>query len=155
LARQKDRNGIAVTLSALVWIRLARYTGQMPFSWQLFFLTLSRWFINCGIRLIYPFLPALSRGMGIPLTELAGLVSIRGFVGFASPLFGPLSDSWGRRPVMMVAVLLFAAAALLMVFAPGPVSFALALAGMALSKYIFDPALMGYLGDTVPYTRRE
>jgi DHA1 family inner membrane transport protein len=126
----------------------------MPFSWQLFFLTLSRWFINCGIRLIYPFLPALSRGMGIPLTELAGLVSIRGFVGFASPLFGPLSDSWGRRPVMMVAVLLFAAAALLMVFAPGPVSFALALAGMALSKYIFDPALMGYLGDTVPYTRR-
>ncbi len=128
--------------------------NRVSLSWQLFFITLSRWFLNCGIRLIYPFLPALSRGMGIPLAEMAGLVSLRGFIGFTSPLFGPLSDHWGRRPVLVGAILLFTCSASLVVILPGPLAFALALAGIALSKYIFEPALMGYLGDTVPYARR-
>lgn len=128
--------------------------NRVSFSWQLFFITLSRWLLNCGIRLIYPFLPALSRGMGIPLAELAWLVSLRGFIGFTSPLFGPFSDHWGRRPVLVGAILLLACSAVLVVVFPGPLAFTLTLAGIALSKYIYDPALMGYLGDTVPYTRR-
>ena len=79
-------------------------TSSSRLGWQLTVLTVSRLVINTGLRMAYPFLPAFARGLGVSLPAVAGLVSLRGFSGLLSPLFGPLSERYGRRPVVMGAL---------------------------------------------------
>lgn len=102
----------------------------------------------------YPFLPAFARGLGVSLPAVASLVSLRGFAGLLSPLFGPLSERYGRRPVVTGALLFAAAGSVVVLLRPGFWTFGLALTVIALAKVIYDPAMQAYLGDTVAYARR-
>lgn len=57
----------------------------------------ARLLLNAQGRIVYPFLPAISRGLGLPLETTALLLAIRGLIGATSPIFGYLSDRAGRR----------------------------------------------------------
>ena len=70
--------------------------------------------VNAPVRIIYPFLPSIARGLGISLTAASQLVTLRMVAGLAAPLLGLLADRYGRRRVMEVALSLFALASLLM-----------------------------------------
>ena len=123
-------------------------------SLQLGVATLTRLILNTARRFPYPFAPALSRGLGVPLTAITSLIAINQATGMLSPLFGPLGDRWGYR-VMMVAGLGALGVGLLAggwwpIY--GVVLLALLLAG--LGKSVFDPALQAYVGERVPYQRR-
>ena len=48
----------------------------------------ARLLINAQFRIVYPFLPAISRGLGLPLETAALLVSVRSLAGIASPFYG-------------------------------------------------------------------
>lgn len=115
---------------------------------------LARIGINISHRIAYPFLPAISRGLGISLTAASILITVRSLVGLASPLFGPISDRYGRRVMMLGALVLQGAGALLLaglpVFAAAVGAFAL----FGVSKAIYDPAVQAYIGDLIPYDRR-
>jgi len=115
---------------------------------------LCRLFFNTARRFPYPFAPALSRGLGVPLTAITSLIAINQATGILSPLFGPLSDRWGYRTMMLASLGMLAVGMLAAGFLPfyGVVMLALFLAG--LSKSIFDPAIQAYLGKIVPYHRR-
>jgi MFS family permease len=93
---------------------------------------LARLFLNTARRFAYPFAPALSRGLGVPLTEITPLIAGNQATGMLSPLFGPLSDRWGYRTMMLVGLGLLAggmlAAGLLPIY--GVVLLALFLAGL-------------------------
>jgi len=81
-------------------------------------------------------------------------VTARSAVGLASPLFGPLSDRWGRRRMMAAGLLALAWGGVIIALVP---SFPAAFVGfllLGLAKVIFDPNLQAYLGDRVPYHRR-
>ncbi|MEJ2749792.1 MAG: hypothetical protein P8183_18070, partial [Anaerolineae bacterium] len=78
-----------------------------PFSVQLVVITFARLLLNTGLRMVYPFAPALARGLGVELTSVYQLITLRNFSGFFSPVFGPLSERYGRRLVMAGAILLF------------------------------------------------
>jgi MFS transporter, DHA1 family, inner membrane transport protein len=123
-------------------------------AWQIGAATLCRLFFNTSRRFAYPFAPALSRGLDVPLTAITSLIAINLATGILSPLFGPLSDRWGYRTMMLASLGLLAlgmvAAGILPFY--GVVLLALFLAGLA--KSIFDPALQAYLGKIVPYHRR-
>lgn len=117
-------------------------------------LTVSRLIVNTGLRMVYPFLPVFARGLGVSLAAVASLVAIRGFVSLLSPLFGPLSERYGRRPVLALSMLVFGLGCAVVVIWPHLWAFGLSLAVIAIAKIVFDPAMQAFLGDTVPYARR-
>lgn len=123
-------------------------------SLQLAIVALTRTFINTGIRMVYPFAPALSRGLGVEISSIYNLVTLRNFAGFISPLFGPFSEWFGRKPVMIGAMLLFALSSGIVVIWPAYWPLGAALILIALSKVIYDPAMQAYVGDVVPYKKR-
>jgi MFS transporter, DHA1 family, inner membrane transport protein len=116
--------------------------------------SLCRVLLNTARRFPYPFAPALSRGMEVPLAAVTSLIAVNQVTGLLSLLFGPLADRWGYR-IMLVAGLGFLAAGMLGGgFFPfyGVILAALFLAG--LGKSAFDPALLAYVGECVPFQRR-
>jgi predicted MFS family arabinose efflux permease len=110
--------------------------------------------MNTATRMVYPFLPALARGLGVTLAQASRLVALRGSVGLLSPLFAPLSERHGRRPVLLAALLLFSFSSFLVPLWSSYWAFGLALACVALAKVIFDPAMQAFIGDVVPYKQR-
>jgi predicted MFS family arabinose efflux permease len=114
----------------------------------------SRLALNLQYRIVYPFLPAIGRGLGVPLETASLLLTVRALAGTTSPIYGILADRRGRRIAMLAGLAVLGLGASLMGFAAG---FALALVAFALlglSKASYDPAAQAHIGDTVPYERR-
>lgn len=90
----------------------------------------------------------------MPLTAITSLIAVNQVTGVLSPVFGPLGDRWGYRVMMLAGLSMLTvgmlAGGLLPVY--GVVLSGLFLAGLA--KSIFDPALLAYVGQRVPYQRR-
>ena len=119
------------------------------------FLAAARLVLNTGSRFVYPFLPAIARGMGIPLTQAGLLVSIRWISGLATPATVRILGRGERRRRLIIAGLsMFAVGATITaatsVFAGAVVGFVL----FGLGKPIFDVAAQAYLSDRTPYLMR-
>ena len=126
----------------------------LQLTFQIGIATLGRFLINTSRRMIYPFASVLSVGLGVPLLYISSLIAINQATGLLSPLFGPLSDRWGYRNMMLLGL--------------GILSFGMGFVGIfpfywvlvvamflaGLSKSIYDPALQSYIGEHVPYQRR-
>jgi predicted MFS family arabinose efflux permease len=115
---------------------------------------LSRFALNLQARIVYPFLPAISRGLGVPLETASLLLTIRALTGATSPVFGVLADRHSRRAAMLGGLAALVLGTALVGVAP---SFAVALGAFALlglSKASYDPGAQAYVGDAVPYSRR-
>lgn len=125
-----------------------------PFKVQLPIIFATRTTVSTAIRLVYPFLPSIARGLGIPLATASRLVTLRMVGGMAAPLLGKLADRYGRRRVMEVALLLFALAGLLMAGLGTLAAAAVAFTLYGFAKALYDPAVHAYVGDEVPYEER-
>lgn len=115
---------------------------------------IARTVINIPMRIVYPFLPAISRGLGVSLETASLLFAVRGLISAVGPLYGFLADRYGHRRMMMVGLAAMVAGGVLIVASS---AFGWALIGFALlgfSKASFDPAMQAYVGNTVPYERR-
>lgn len=117
-------------------------------------LTVARLFINMTRRFPYPFLPEISRQVSVPLNEVQNVMAVNAGVGIASPLFGPLSERYGRKKVMMGALAWIGIAGVFGAAAPSFWVFAATMIAFGIGKMIFDPAMQAYIGDRVPYQRR-
>jgi predicted MFS family arabinose efflux permease len=106
------------------------------------------------MRVIYPFLPAISRGLGVPLQTTSLLLTARAVANLSSPLYGALSDRFGRRALMVAGLVILVTGTLFVALAPSFGAVVAAVAFLSLSKAVFDPAVLAYLGDAVPYERR-
>lgn len=115
---------------------------------------LARFGLNTGFRMIYPFLPTISRGLGISLAAGGTLVTVRAVISFLGLLFGPLSDRYGRQALLLGALLLFVAGSLLCALGPWYGLFLLGFSGMGLAKALFDSTIQAHLGDRLPYRMR-
>ncbi len=121
---------------------------------QLTAISLARLLMNTGLRMVYPFAPALARGLGVELTAVYQLITLRNFSGFLSPLFGPMSERYGRRVVMVGALLLLGGGCLFIFLWPAYWPLGIALIAISIAKVIYDPAMQAYVGDAVPYAAR-
>ncbi len=116
--------------------------------------TLCRLVLNTARRFVYPFAPALSRGLGVSLTAITSLIAVNQATAVLGLFFGPIADRLGYRLMMLTGMTLLVAG----MFAGGLFPFygvilvALFLAG--LGKSIFDPALQAYVSERVPFHRR-
>jgi predicted MFS family arabinose efflux permease len=110
--------------------------------------------ITTSRRFAYPFAPALSRGLEVPLTAITSLIALNQAAGILSPIFGPFGDRWGYRAMMLAGLSSLTLGMLAGGFLPfyGMVLVALFLVGLC--KSTFDPALQAYVGEKVPYRRR-
>ncbi|MDW8269547.1 MAG: MFS transporter [Anaerolineae bacterium] len=107
------------------------------------------------IAIVAPALPAIQKSFAVDDRALAWVFTT--YVLFnliGTPLMAKLADAWGRRPVYVLDVGLFALGSLLVALAPG---FAFLLAGRALQGFgaggVF-PVASAVIGDTFPPEKR-
>ena len=106
------------------------------------------------MRMTYPFLPAIARGLDVSLVSVAQLIALRSFAGFLSPLFSPLSERFGRRLILALSMVVFSIGCLIVFLWPVYWILGVALVITGVSKVVYDPAMQSYLGDVVPYEKR-
>lgn len=128
---------------------------QAPLTGALVFLAGARLVLNTGYRFVYPFLPVIARGLGIPFTQAGLLVSARWVTGLATPAAVRFLGRSERRHRLIAAGLTMFATGAAVTAATGV--FAGALIGfifLGLGKPVFDVAAQAYLSDRTPYRVR-
>jgi predicted MFS family arabinose efflux permease len=122
--------------------------------YQVLFFALVRTVINTAFRMIYPFLPAISRGLGVEISAITQAVTLRATLGALSPILGSIGDARGRKFAMMIGVSLFVGAMALVMLSPTFPALVISILMVSLAKIMFDPAMYAYIGDVVSYDRR-
>lgn len=112
-----------------------------------------RLIVVAGLRLLYPFIPQFSAGLGLTAVAFSWLIFARSMFGITGPLFGVLADRYGRRRVMAAGLLLQS----------------IGLGGLAMSRQwwsiipmlllgfgtsAFLPVQLAYISDLVSYEKR-
>jgi DHA1 family inner membrane transport protein len=123
-------------------------------AWKVCVATLCRLALNTARRFAYPFAPALSRGMGVPLTAVTSIIAVNQSTAVLGMFFGPLADRLGYRLMMLSGLGMLVLGMFAGGFLPfyGVVLASLFLAG--LGKSVFDPAIQSYISQRVPFHRR-
>ena len=109
---------------------------------------------NGALRVVYPFLPAIARGLGVSPAALSSLIALRNLGGLATPLVARLSERRGRRWMMLVAM---AAVTLGCVLTASSNIFLVAGLGIVVvgfAKPAFDIPMQAWFGDRVHYSER-
>ena len=104
--------------------------------------------------MIYPFLPAFGRGLGVDLYTLSLAVTLRSSSGILGPLLASIADNRGRKAGMLTGLCLFIVGTGLMTVWHSFPAFVLSLVLCLLANLTFLPSMQAYLGDRVPYQRR-
>jgi predicted MFS family arabinose efflux permease len=128
--------------------------GERSLRAQLALIFVARTVLNTAHRIVYPFLPAIARGLGLSVATAGSLVTARFVAGLAAPFLGPWADRQPRRRIMQVGLAIFALAGVLLAASRGLGLAVIAFALFGLSKVLYDPAVHAYVGDAVPYERR-
>lgn len=121
---------------------------------QLLVTTPVRVVLNTAYRMVYPFLPTFSRGLGVAPEALTQLLALRSGVGLVGPLLGLVPDRFGRRFAVLAGLGVFTAAFAAAALWPSWPTFVLAVFAVLFAKALHDPALLAHLGDQTPPERR-
>jgi len=110
--------------------------------------------LNTGRRFVYPFAPALSRSLDVPLAAITSILATSQFTSLLGMLLGPVADRSGYRTMMLWGLGLLACGMLLCGLVPSywPVFVGLVIASFG--KTVFDPAIQAFIGMHVPYAQR-
>ncbi len=118
-------------------------------------LAAARLVMNTAQRFVYPFLPAIARGLGVSLGQAGLMVSARWLAGLATPLVvATAGRAESRRRLAATGLGLFVVGA---VVTAGTSVYVGALVGfilMGVAKPAFDIAAQSYVADRTPYERR-
>ncbi len=120
---------------------------------QSFYILMAGRFVNLvGNSLVFPFMTTyLAERLHASMTIIGLVMTLYGASQVTAQLIGGvLSDSWGRRPVMLLALAAGAVFTLAVGLAPNPGLLIAALVLMGLSIPLFQPASMAMVGDMVP-----
>jgi predicted MFS family arabinose efflux permease len=127
---------------------------RSSFSLILAAMLLARIALNISYRITYPFLPALARGLKVDLTSAGLLVTARAAGGLVSPVFGPLSDHYGRKRLMLAGVAFLIVGAAVCAVIPLYAAFMVAFVLFGIAKAVYDPTMQAAISDRVPYAQR-
>ena len=122
--------------------------------WTWFLILFSRVTLNLGVRVTYPFLPAIARGLNISFQQAGYLVAARHFIGLTGAFWGILSERKGYTWGMLMGLLTLLLGALTVSVSQG---FLLALLGFVLigmSKPVYDPSVQAFVSTRIPYSKR-
>jgi predicted MFS family arabinose efflux permease len=127
---------------------------KAPLVRQIIAVMFFRLILNTGRRFVYPFAPALGRGLDVPLAAITSIIAASQMTSLLGLFSGPMADRIGYRFMMRTGLALLAGGMLLCGLVPAywPVFVGLVVA--SLGKTIFDPAIQAFIGRNVPYARR-
>ena len=114
---------------------------------------IARFITDVGTRMLYPFIPQFSAGLGMTVTGFGWLLFMRSIVGVTGPIFGVLADRYGRRKVMANSLFFQAAGGVGLAFSQGWWA-ALPLIVSGLAVIAFVPAQQAYISDQASYQKR-
>ena len=121
---------------------------------QILAIAVTRMVINTGYRMVYPFLPALARGVGVEPQAIVLAITARSSLGFTSPVLGSLGDLRGRPFAILVGVGVFSGGMVLVGIWPIYIALFIAILSTGLSVFMVAPATQAYFGDLVTFERR-
>lgn len=117
-------------------------------------LTFARLVVNMTRRFTYAFVPGIARNLNVAESAIQASISAQSGVPLMSPLFGGLAERYGRRVIIMAALIGLISAALVGAILPVYGVFFMVMVAFGFAKMLVDPALLAYIGDRVPYHRR-
>jgi MFS family permease len=107
------------------------------------------------LSVLSPALPALGRTFTVQTGDLAWVFTLYLLVTVVSiALAGSMADRYGRRPIYLICISLFAAGSVLAIVAPSYAIFLVARAIQALGAGGIFPVATAAIGDVVPAARR-
>lgn len=143
-----------IAMTSLLHKRVTVNDKKTGLAGQIIALTLYKLLLNTGRRFVYPFAPALSRELEVPLTAVTSIIATGQMTSLLGLFSGPLADRLGYRMVMRAGLVMLAAGMLLCGLVPTywPVFIGLVIASFG--KTLFDPAIQAFIGKNIPYERR-
>ncbi|MEZ4771073.1 MAG: MFS transporter [Caldilineales bacterium] len=115
---------------------------------------LMRLTVDTTTRMFYPFLPEISRGLGISLAQGGLLMSLRSSAVFLSPFFGAYTDRHGARNLLAGALVVQAGGLLWLSTAGGLAAAVPPMLMLGLASAAFIPNLQAAISEQVPFHRR-
>lgn len=110
--------------------------------------------VDTAVRMFYPYLPEISRGLGITLSQGGLLLALRSAMVFPSPLFGAWSDRHGPRALLTAALLAQALGLAWLSTAQGIAQAIAPVILLGLASSAFIPTLQAAVAEHVPFHRR-
>jgi predicted MFS family arabinose efflux permease len=108
---------------------------------------------NTSLRFPYAFLPAIARGVGIPLETAGVVLGARELAGITGPWLARLVDRGTRRTSLAVAALVLGLGSIATAFG-GLTGFTIGMILAGLAKVAYDVTTNAWIGDHVPYEQR-
>lgn len=115
-------------------------------------LAAQRFIVNVGARMVFTFLPAISRGSGMSLSALGQVIFARDITGLLGPASGGFVRRFGSWRTMVLAGLGAAIGMLLVPF--GPIGIAIGFVIWGICRTGFLVSMNSWIGDVVAYQRR-
>ncbi len=124
-----------------IWMFMATATG-------------GKCLVNTAKRMMYPFAPAIARGLGVNLGSVTSIIAMNQAASIVAPAIVVLGDRIGYRLLLLIAFMLFSigmfAAGFLPIYSIVMISFLL----VGFSKSIIDPVFQAMAGSMVPFEKR-
>ncbi|MFX0013953.1 MAG: MFS transporter [Promethearchaeota archaeon] len=124
-------------------------------SSQLIILLLARIAFDLDFQSITLYFSTLSESYNVQIWLMGFLVSVYSISILLSPIFGNLSDQYGRKRFLTIGLILFGISSWFMVITQNWFQIILARAFTGLSSAIFLPSLLAQLGDNYSYEKRS
>jgi len=122
--------------------------------WTWIVVFFSRLVLNLAVRVTYPFLPAIARGLDISFQQAGLLVAARHCVGLTGALWGVVSERQGYLWGMTIGLTTLLLGSFTVSLSRG---FTFALVGFVLigmSKPVYDPSVQALVSARIPYAKR-
>jgi predicted MFS family arabinose efflux permease len=117
-------------------------------------LTVARLTGNSAYRYLIPFLSVVARGMHVRLSEIGVALTVGELAGLSGSGLSRIVDRLPHRTVLVGGLLIVTGAIGVIATAQHLAVFAIGLLVMAIAKIAFDIALVAWIADRVPATRR-
>lgn len=121
---------------------------------SIFAIFFARLAINVTRRFPYPFVSPIGAAFGLPANSIQNIIALTNGAGLFSPLFGTLSERYGKKTVMLGALVMMTTMSLLGALFADYGVFVLVMFGFGVGKIIYDPTFQAYIGDVIHFSRR-
>ena len=114
----------------------------------------ARLVINITRRFPYPFVSAIGASFSVSADNIQNIIALTNGAGLLSPMLGTISEHYGRKVVMVGALLMMTIMSILGALFSDYGIFVVVMFAFGVGKIIYDPTFQAYLGDVIQYSRR-
>ena len=115
---------------------------------------LARLAASAALRIVYPFLPAIARGLQVSPVDVASVVALRNLAALSAPAAAAVAERRGRRTVMLFGGGAVTAGCFLTAISDRFVLAAIGILVVGFARPVFDVATQAWFADRVPYAQR-